>query len=469
MTATTQAIPRHRPTGTRRRLPTTRRWWADAVGSAAALSMLVVVAMWVANRGIQDTFAGPWSAATSLGRVTALVAADLMLIQVLLMARIPWVERSYGQDRLARWHRVVGFTSFDLMLAHVVLTTLGYGGSTGRFFGELWSLITTYPGMLLATAALALITLVAVTSVRLARRRLHYESWHLLHLYAYLGVGLALPHELWTGTDFVFSPLARAYWWTLYALTAGAIVVYRIGMPLLRSHRHRLEVAKVVREAPGVVSVYLTGRRLDRLPVRAGQFFQWRFLAGPGWTRGHPYSLSAAPRPNSLRITVKDLGDDSAKVARLRRGTRVLIEGPYGRLTGEAYRGGPVTLIGCGIGITPLRALLEELPFPPGAATLVYRVRSESEVVFRREIESLAAARGIRVVYVPGPRAACPSWLPRTVGHLDDAAALRHLVPDIARHDVYICGPDDWMTATRAAALDAGVPSRRVHLERFAW
>ena len=57
--------------------------------------------------------------------------------------------------------------------------------------------------MLLATAGTALLVMVVVTSVRAARRRLRYESWHLLHLYAYLGVGLALPHQLWTGTDFV--------------------------------------------------------------------------------------------------------------------------------------------------------------------------------------------------------------------------------------------------------------------------
>ena len=99
--------------------------------------------------------------------------------------------------------------------------------------------------------------MVVVTSVRAARRRLRYESWHLLHLYAYLGVGLALPHQIWTGTDFVSSPAARAYWWTLYAAALGAVLVYRLGLPLVRTLRHRLVVSRVVEEAPGVVSVHL--------------------------------------------------------------------------------------------------------------------------------------------------------------------------------------------------------------------
>jgi DMSO/TMAO reductase YedYZ heme-binding membrane subunit len=59
-----------------------------------------------------------------------------------------------------------------------------------------WTLTTTYPGMLLALAGTLCLVMVVGTSIRAARTRLRYESWHLLHLYAYLGVGLALPHQL---------------------------------------------------------------------------------------------------------------------------------------------------------------------------------------------------------------------------------------------------------------------------------
>lgn len=459
-------FPRHGYQATAR-----RSWWGDVAGAAALLSLLVVTALWVRNRGVQDLTGEVWSAATSLGRLTGLLSADLLLIQVVLIARVPWIERCFGQDQLARWHRLTGFTSFHLLLGHVVLITVGYAGTAGpAAVTEFWRLVTTYPGMLLATAALAALVLVAVTSVRAARRRMRYESWHLLHLYAYLGVGLALPHELWTGTEFVSSPAARAYWWSLYALAAGSVLIFRIGLPAWRTLRHRLEVASVVSEAPGVVSVHLRGRHLDRLPVRAGQFLLWRFLDGPGWSRAHPYSLSAPPTPAGLRITVKDLGDGSARVAALRPGTKVIIEGPYGALTGAHYRGGPVTMLACGIGITPLLALLRELPYRPGQATLVYRVRHDADIAFRQEIAELAARRGVHVWYLPGPRiAARASWLPQDAAHLSDVDALRRLVPDIVRHDVYLCGPTPWTNAASAAALAAGVPAGQVHMERFDW
>jgi predicted ferric reductase len=430
-------------------------------------TVVVVVALWVRGRGLQDLGA-PSSGLTSIGRLSGLLAADLLLIQVLLMARVPWLERAYGQDRLARWHRLVGFTSINLMLVHIVAITLGYAGTAhASVLRETRDLVTTYPGMLLATAGTAALVMVAVTSVRAARRRLRYESWHLLHLYAYLGVGLALPHQLWSGADFTASPAATAYWWTAYAAAAGAVVVYRIGLPVLRNLRHRLEVAGVVAEAPGVYSVYLRGRHLHRLPARAGQFFQWRFLDGPGWSRAHPYSLSAAPRPDLLRITVKDLGDGSRRVSTLRPGTRVLIEGPYGHLTSRRRTTRRVTMIASGVGITPLRALLEELPYAPGDATLLYRARHDADLLFRAELEHLAASRGVRVLYLLGPRGRPRSWLPAGWPH--DSTALRHIVPDIAHHDVYICGPQPWMDAVQHAARQARVPDERIHLERFTW
>jgi predicted ferric reductase len=430
--------------------------------------MLVVVALWVYGRGPQDLAGDRPAMLTSLGRLTGLVAADLLLIQVFLMARVPVLERTYGQDVLARRHRVVGFVSFNLMWVHIVLVTLGYGATirTGPV-AQFVSFVGGYPGMWYAVGGTAALTLAVVTSVRAARRRLRYESWHLLHLYAYAGVALVLPHQLWTGAEFLNSRLAAAYWWAAWVTAAGSVLLFRFALPLWRSLRHRLRVESVVPEGPGVVSVYLRGRALDRLPVQAGQFFVWRFLDGWGWSRAHPYSLSAAPRPDLLRITVKEFGDGSRRLAELRPGTRVLVEGPYGRLTGQARRRRRVTLLASGIGITPLRALLEELAYDPGEAVLIFRARDSSELILREEVEALAAARGVRLGFILGPRGGSRSWLP--AGWRHDAMALRDLVPDIATHDVFICGPGEWMESAAAAARRAGVPDDQIHLERFTW
>jgi predicted ferric reductase len=452
------------------RRPLTPHWWRDAVSIGTWASMLVAVALWLRGGGATDLDSAT-QVYLSLGRLTGLVAADLLLIQVLLMARVPMIERVHGQDELARRHRVVGCTSFFLMVAHIVLITLGYAGQDARnAIVEFWRLTVDYPGMLLAVAGTAALIMVTASSIKRARARLRYESWHLLHLYAYLGVGLALPHQLWTGQDFLDSHLATVYWWTLWAAAAGAVLVYRVGIPVHRSLRHDLRVTAIVPEAPGVVSVHMTGRQLDRLPVGAGQFLTWRFLGRRGASRGHPYSLSAAPNGSTLRITVKDLGDDSRSLAHLRPGTRVAIEGPYGHLHAGVRTRRKVTLIAGGIGITPLRALLEELAQSPDDVTLIYRASSEADVIFRDELEQLATTRGARLVFLLGPRIpGRDSWLPAGAAQWSDSAALRAMVPDIAHHDVYLCGAAAWMDAAHRAVRDAGVPAECIHLERFSW
>jgi predicted ferric reductase len=435
------------------------------------VTALIVVVLWLSGRGLQGLGGSPAASLTSLGRLTGLVAADLLLIQVLLMARVPMIERSYGQDELARRHRLVGFWSFNLLLAHIVFITFGYTFSAHTdVVHESWRLVSSYGGMVLAVASTAALILVTLTSIRRARRVLRYESWHLLHLYAYLGVGLSIPHEIWTGQDFATSGLARVYWWTSYAVAAGAVVVFRVGMPVWRTVRHGITVTSVVRESSDVFTVRMGGRGLHRLPVRAGQFFIWRFLDGPGWSRGHPYSLSAAPRHDRVQITAKDLGDGSNRLRTVRPGTKVLIEGPYGRLTGEHRVGTKVAMLACGIGITPMRALLEDLAYAPGDAVLIYRARSKPDLVFRADLDQLAQRRGITVHYLTGPRiSGRSSWLPRGGPRLRDQDALLGLIPGLPDYDLFVCGPDGWMEAACAAALAAGVDPARLHQERFTW
>ena len=316
----------------------------------------------------------------------------------------------------------------------------------------------------MATVGLVLLLIVGLTSLRIALRRVSYETWYYLHLYAYLAIALAFAHQLVVGTDFINDPIATAYWIALYAATVALLVVFRIGPPVSMALRHRMSVAEIVEEAPGVVSIYVTGRDLDRLPVRAGQFFIWRFLAGDGWWRPHPFSLSSAPNGRWLRLTVKRRGDDTAWLQGLKVGTPVVAEGPYGAFTGALRTHRGVLLIAGGIGITPLRGLIEEMSSPRGALTLIYRASRWEDLVFRQEIDSLMRAHKGVVHYVVGRRdrhevAAEPL----------DAAHLRALVPDVAKRDVYVCGPDSMIEAVRSALRRLRVPDRQVHSERFSF
>ncbi|OIJ66699.1 ferredoxin reductase family protein [Streptomyces mangrovisoli] len=413
-----------------------------------------VVALWWADTGSVVGAAG-WL--TGAGRIAGLLCGYSCAVLVALMARVPLLERGIGSDRVARWHAMAGRYTICLLLAHIVLILLGYAAQDhASLWHETTSVVLDYPDMLKATAGTVIMFAVGITSVRAVRRRTSYEFWYYVHVLTYAAVFLVFWHQLALGNDFNGHPVATAAWYVLYGGAAALVLWFRVLAPVRLNRRHRLRVESVHRESPGVYSVVMRGRRLDEMGAEAGQFFRWRFLGeGLGWT-STPYSLSAPPRRDLLRITVKALGDHSAALPLLRPGTRVWAEGPYGAMTARRGTSGKSLLIGAGVGITPLRALFETLP---GDVTLLYRARTAEDLALGAELDAVARWRGARVLYaLNGPHGERPDL---------SAAALRSAVPDLAGRDVYICGPHAFAQALYRQLHTAGVPDGRIHHESF--
>jgi predicted ferric reductase len=420
-----------------------------------ALNVVWVTDLFVLGHGF-ERLGEPGELLTAVGRLTGLYGALALVVQRVLVARLPWLETRLGMDRLTAWHRWTGFWVLWLVLAHLVFVTLGYAAQDGsRVLGELDALVFDTEDVGLATIATVLLVVVGVTSARGVRRRLRYESWHAVHLLAYLAVPLGFLHQVSVGEDFAGSPVGRLYWWALYGCALGAVAVTRVGLPVLRNLRHRLRVVSVTRESPEVVTIWIGGRDLYRLPARAGQFFLWRF--GRRWWEAHPFSLSAMPDGRFLRITVKALGDGSAWLQHVRPGTRVFAEGPYGAFTGARATRRAVLLIAGGVGVTPIRALLEEFAHARAHVVLVYRATTPQDLVLADELRAIARWCGARLHFVLGPR---------TTPGLPNLSAL---VPDARRRDVYVCGPPGMTDAVRHTLRRLGVPDDQVHTERFAF
>ncbi len=433
--------------------PTTVRRHPRTVARTGLYALIAALAAVVAVFFVQAGFGA--NALVLLGRLTGLYAALLMAFQLLLVARLPWLDRRIGMDRLTLWHRWLGFGLLWTLLGHAVFITFGYAEMSSMDpVNQLVDLAETVEGVLRAVVALALILVVGAVSARRARRRLAYETWHFIHLYTYLAVLLAFSHQVAVGSTFTASSAATAYWYGLWGTALAAVLAGRVVLPLRRNLRHRLRVSAVVPESDTVVSVHITGRDLHRLPARAGQFFLWRFLTRDRWWQANPFSLSAAPDGRSLRLTVKAVGDGSAALRQLRVGTRVFAEGPYGAFT-TLHRTRPdALLIAGGVGVTPIRALLEELH---GHAVVLHRVNTEADAVLHDELRELAFAKGAELHLVTGPP-------------VPDRLApdeLSRLVPDLTDRDVYVCGPPGMTAAVLHTLRVLGVPGRQIHHERF--
>jgi predicted ferric reductase len=430
--------------------------WTIYLGNIGAL-----VWIWVDNGNLAMHTTADLLARTA--GLAGLIGAYLALVQVVLLSRLPVLERLAGFDRLTQWHRWNGHLCIDLVIVHVVLQIQGYSMPTHRSFGdEFWTMVArgAFPGMVTATVGTVLLLAVGWSSFVIVRRRLSYELWYAVHLTAYAGIALAWFHEIPTGGDIndQLNP-GNAWYWRSLAIAALGTLAWRVLTPFVSVFRYRLRVAEVIDEGGGATSLRIAGRGLGRLRAVPGQFFLWRFLARGHWWSAHPFSLSAAPDGSTFRITAKSVGNHTSRMRMIPVGTRVVAEGPFGDFTERSRRGEKVLLVAGGIGITPVRALLERMN---GDVVAIYRVLAAQDIVFAQELDELQRRRGIAVHYVVGDHAAPDGHLLLSPEHLGE------LVPDLAEREVYLCGPPAMTDVTRRRLRAAGVPRRRLHVERFA-
>jgi predicted ferric reductase len=415
------------------------------------------VALWLFDTHA-ETLKDTSSLMIAAGRITGLVGGYVLFIQLLMMSRVSWLEEWVGSRDLLRWHRWLGTSLVVTVLAHVVFIVYGYSitASTGVVDQGL-SMIKTFPSMLSATVATGILVLISLMSIRFARSKLPYEMWHLLHLGGYLVLLLGYAHQVANGAD-LSGKFASIFWPGLSALVIAALVWGRLVEPVWLNGRHHFEVAEVVAEGANTFSIYIDGSKLEKLPARAGQFMRWRFLTRNGWWQSHPFSLSAAPHSEWLRLTVTAVGGHTSRLAEMEPGTPVWAEGPFGTFTAQRRTRRRALLIAGGSGIAPIRALLEDMP---PDTVVIYRASRPDELVFRAELEDLAERRDAWVRYIvggrndPGPR------------RLFTPNGMLGLVPDVNRRDVYLCGPPGLVNAAVETLRELEVPDSQMHLDPF--
>ncbi|WP_061960459.1 ferredoxin reductase family protein [Demequina flava] len=444
----------------RRRRSARRSWWTDGLEAAVWLAAVTGIALMIASGGVAyATSPADWLYAA--GRAFGIVAAVLMMAQVLLASRVPWVERAIGHDRAIAVHTRWGKVAIVLMLVHLAIMTTVTASYDGRSVG---AQVFAWPEygwwMLAALVAATAFIVVLVTSLTAVRLRWPYERWHAVHMLVYIGVAFAVPHQFLEGSTFRAGGIAWWFWAVLWTLSIGSFVLFRLIRPVVRIGRHGLMVESVTPLADGSTTVTVAGRNLDRLKAQPGQFFLWRFLSPELRTQQHPYSLSAAPG-DRLRITVKPSGFGSTAVKNLTPGTRVMVEGPLGIFTHQSRTRSALVLVAAGIGVTPVRSMLEECE-PGDDVTVIVRARSRDEAPLLDEIEDLATARGATVHLLLGSRG-------QTWGTRENPASISDLVASPQDADVYICGPRGWAQVVAADALAAGVAPAAIHREEFGW
>jgi predicted ferric reductase len=451
----------------RRRFAIRRERRADVLAALAVTSVAAAVSLYLAYEGLRG-LASIADAVTTVGIVAGLIGTDLVLVMLVLAARIPVVDRTFGRDVVLAQHQRLGKPALYLLLAHGALVIVGYAMRDGvNPIAETLSLLSM-SDIVLAVLAMGLFVTVVVSSLVAVRRRFPYELWHGIHLLSYAAVLTALPHQLSVGGVFAEGTFQRAYWIALYAFAIGAIGWFRFLVPTFATLRHDLRVEGVERISSDVVSIHLRGRNLSRLGVVGGQYAMWRFWTGRTWWHAHPISFSSVGDDTRVRITVRVLGAGSGRLAKLPAGTRVSIEGPYGIFTGRNRTAPHLAVIAAGIGVTPVRALLEDADLVPGEATVLLRASTPEQRYLWSEVGDLVARSGGRIYGSVGPRpAGLDTWM--SGDNISRGVSLGTVFPNLRSSDLFVCGPQAWADLVVRDALAAGVPAGQIHTERFDW
>ena len=400
----------------------------------------------------------------SIGRLLGLLATFFALTQFMLMGRISWIERSFGLDRLANFHRFNGYMAIILILLHPIFIVASYSMASGQnFITQYVSTIRDVPYVWLALISQLLFVAVVGSSIYIARKHLKFETWYYVHLMVYGAIVLVPFHQFVSSPELAGSPAGTYFWLALYGFVAINVLIWRFGLPIVNFFKFDFRVIRVVAETPTTTSVYIQARKLKRLRIKPGQFVLVRILAPKFFLQEHPFSVSSVPNDNVLRLTIRKVGDYTTDIASLKPGARVVLSGPFGRFTKEVATTSKRLFIAGGVGITPIRAMAEEAIALRTDSVLLYASRTPDDTPLKKELDELSQSRYLKVLYIYGD---VPDNFKGLHGRLD-GSMINSLVPDFIQRDVFICGPPPMMQALVADLSGLGLRSEQLHYERF--
>jgi len=233
-----------------------------------------------------------------------------------------------------------------------------------------------------------------------------------------------------------------------------------------------MRVADIRPLSPSVCRVALepiAGAHAVLPAFQAGQWINLHVETAAGQREKRAYSIASGPGalPIELAVTRVHEGLVSPRLHELRVGDEISCDGPFGFFTREgALRQQPALFVGTGTGLSPLRSMLIDWLSEPQhpAATLLFGVRSEADILFRDELEAWAKLYPAFRLEVTLSRPES-GWQGRT-GYVQGHVA--ELARALGEPHVFVCGLSPMVNDVRALCKsELGYDRKRIHSERY--
>ena len=395
-----------------------------------------------------------------VGIGSAMVGLTILALQFVITGRFAWVEAPFGLDVLLVFHRAMALVATAALLVHPVL--LAWGKQSPLLTG----LRVPWP-IWVGRVGLGLLVVQVLASLSRRVVRLPYERWRRIHnVFAPTILALGVAHGLAVGDDAQRGGLV--VWSTLAAATIGCWLHVLVVRPrLLR--RHPFRVVSVKSEAPRVWTLTLEANETRRFLFSPGQFQFLRLHDSHVLAEEHPFSIASSPtRPGRISLTIKESGDFTAGIGRVRPGDRATVQGPFGRFSHTLHSGeGMLVFVAAGVGITPFMSMLRYMHDRRDSRSvlLAYASRSPADVIFGDQLKAIETSGFPRLKVIHVLANAPASWTGET-GRLD-AARLARLSEGVEGRAFYLCCPAP-MTASLVRGLRRmGVGLRHIHTDHF--
>jgi predicted ferric reductase len=337
-------------------------------------------------------------------------------------------------------------------------------------WGEGWPLLTSlrvHWYIWVGRAALALLVVQVLASLSRRVVRLPYERWRRMHnVFAPTILALGFIHGLTAGDDAHGGGLV--VWAAPVAVALGCWLYGLVLRPRLLL-RHPFRVMAVKSEAPRVWTLALKPHEKRPFPFVPGQFQYLRLHGAEVPAEEHPFSIASSPtRSGGIDVTIKESGDFTTGIGRVRPGDLATVHGPFGRFSHTLHPSErKLVFVAAGVGITPLMSMLRYMRDhrETRSVQLIYASRSPSDVIFGDELKAIEAGAfpTLNVIHVFSNAPA--SWAGET-GRLD-ADRLARLCGGVEGRAFYLCCPPP-MTASLVHGLRRmHVSPRRIHTDQF--
>jgi len=427
--------------------------------------ILPIAAIYLSNPGY-------YGAAGFVPMVLGATAFTWLSAQLIISARPKLIESVFGLDRIYRFHSLMPVIAIITSFVHKLLKGETFEESFKTQLGDaalIIFIIASVLGLVFLIDTLVQKIKPLMYARNLAKKAYigKYNIQKILHNVMVIAVILVFIHVMLSYS--AKNTLVKAVYIAYFGIAIGFYLYNKVIMRYFLSHKFIVE--SVTMDSASMRTITMTPVNKKIFQYLPGQFGFIR-IQGEGISgEEHPFSLTSEPtNKETISMTIKNLGDWTADIQRIKPGSRAFVTAPYGRFSPLLYpKDKAVVMIAGGVGITPMLSILRYFNKndKERKVMLFWGINGMNEMIVPDEFmafqQSMKNFTLVPVVarqedYDGEKGFITPELLERLIGNY---------IGSMQDAQYYICGPAIMQSKVIKGLRSKGISKKHIHFESF--